>query len=249
MQRVFQVKLLNWIHLAFHVDNGTAPEILLELLHFERCGHQDELQLPVLLEQQPEDSEEEVGLQRALMDLVQDDVREVGRTRTLSTTIVDPLQKKAGSDEEDLVRGLGWLAVHAHLVATRQSHLLAPLPSHPGGRADGANPPRLRDGDAHGLAVLATEVVQDKLWDLRRLPRARGASYHHHLVRTHEVHDLLLVLSHREATPSRLQEADRVRGPPAAAVHRGTRPVAVDIRGPPCVATISEIPPKSRLLG
>src|SRR5262249_12106032 len=133
-------------HPAFAVKARASAEVTEEALRRERGGHDDELEFrPHRLLDEAEHAEGEVGLDTALVELVEDHQGDIGQKGVL----LQAAQENAGSDGDDACARPD-LTVEANLIADVAADILTALDGHaPRGSASGETA-RLDEEDRTG---------------------------------------------------------------------------------------------------
>ena len=147
----------------------------------QRRRHQDDPQRGPVREHVPQQDEQKVGIERSLVNLVNDDVRDAREQRILR----QPSKQHAGGDEKD-PRRLGRDALQTNLVPDARAlgaELFAPFLRHSRRHGRGRDAPRLRANQTAPAALAPRDgVVQYELRQLGRLAAAGLAGDYGHLV-------------------------------------------------------------------
>ncbi len=140
-------------------------------------AHEDELNVLPLAQHISKDAEEEIGIEAAFVNLVDDDVTDI---RKGGDYILGPTAACLEPPKKDTCRykcDFG-LAARLVLAADRVANLLAdlrtPFFTYTVREAEGGDSTRLGDDDICCLPeALAVEVIEYELYGLRRLPGTR----------------------------------------------------------------------------
>mmetsp|Transcript_3541 Transcript_3541/g.14176 ORF Transcript_3541/g.14176 Transcript_3541/m.14176 type:complete len:300 (-) Transcript_3541:1674-2573(-) len=158
-----------------------AREVGAERGGVQRRRHQDDPQRGPVREHVPQQDEQKVGIERSLVNLVDDDVRDAREQRVLR----EPSKQHAGGDEQD-PRRLGRDALQTNLVPDARAlgaELFASFLRDSRSHGRGGDAPRLRANHAAPAALPPCDgVVQYELRQLGRLTAAGLAGDDHNLV-------------------------------------------------------------------
>lgn len=153
------------------LDDGAVAEVVAECGRVDGCGHEDESEVAIHSHQISHQDEHEVRIDIALVNLVDDDVRDAADAR------LHLAAEGAHGAEED---GTMWSwqdRLEAHRIAHRGAYgRLAALRGNTLRQGDGTDAPRLRHQDATLGATTWRQVrIQDELGYLE--PKIEIASF------------------------------------------------------------------------
>ena len=168
---------------------AAAPgEVIRERLGVERGGHEHHPELRALAKQRAQEHQQKVGVDVALVHLVDHDVRHPAQARIPH----QPSEQHARRHELDaraLVPRRATVQTHAETDGVTRA--LAPLPRDSLGDGDGGYASRLRDDDSRVRPNPARDgVLEDVLRALGGLTAAGAAGHHHHSVRSQSLAEL-----------------------------------------------------------
>ena len=172
---------------------AAAPgEVIRERLGVERGGHEHHPELRALAKQRAQEHQQKVGVDVALVHLVDHDVRHASQARIPH----QPPEQHARRHELDARALVPRRApVQTHAETDRVTRALAALRSDSLGDGDGGYASRLRDDDS-GIRTDAAfnGVLENVLRALGGLTAAGTAGHHHHGARSQRLAELRLDL-------------------------------------------------------
>mmetsp|Transcript_77693 Transcript_77693/g.202221 ORF Transcript_77693/g.202221 Transcript_77693/m.202221 type:complete len:470 (+) Transcript_77693:1283-2692(+) len=187
--RVLQVVDVHREEAARDLDHGKAgAEVGRPLLEVHRRRHEDHSEARRLRQQQPDDSDEEVGVEIPLVDLVDDEVADAVQAARDQA----PQKHTSGHVAH---RGIAprHPAGEAHLVADTLADRLPALLGHALRHGDGRDSAGLRADDVRlGRVPSQRGALQNHLRQLRRLTATGGASDENDGVVVNQVHDVVV---------------------------------------------------------
>mmetsp|Transcript_40139 Transcript_40139/g.113670 ORF Transcript_40139/g.113670 Transcript_40139/m.113670 type:complete len:429 (-) Transcript_40139:433-1719(-) len=162
-------------------------------------AHQHELEVRAPLQQLPQENQEEVRVQAALMDLVNDYVRAAEQRGVVHQAA----KEDPNSAEHEPCLGRR-LTLQPDLMTNGGSDFLKALSRDTCGDADSTDSPRLRANDAHKAAFASLNgIVEDELRDLRSLSAAGLPCNDDDLMAQNGLHHCLPGAPSRESRPLR----------------------------------------------
>mmetsp|Transcript_165480 Transcript_165480/g.526058 ORF Transcript_165480/g.526058 Transcript_165480/m.526058 type:complete len:257 (+) Transcript_165480:2098-2868(+) len=198
-QGIFQKEVIHWKRPAGHREARSPTEVAAKQVFVHGGRHQDDLEVSAPAAQVPQRQQQEVALDAALVDLVDDDVRGAVEVRIL---LQAPQQDACRAEEQ--ARARSRLLLQPHRVTDGASDRLPALVGHALGDADGTDPARLSAHHGARRSVVRC-ILHDVLCNLRGLPAACLTLHDDDLVLHNGPQDLGTMREHRQRLPRRAQ--------------------------------------------